>query len=120
MLHVCAVGDMAGFPALAATPMHQGRFASAHAFRQGTEGYQKQSSNAPTAPLPYGIYTIPEVSTVGAAEETRTKESVPYEIGHSFYRETARAQVLVDTGGILGLIFHGESLQLLGVHIIGE
>jgi len=60
------------------------------------------------------------VSTVGASEETLTKERVPYEIGHAFYRETARAQIMGDKEGILKLVFHRESLQLLGVHIIGE
>jgi NAD(P) transhydrogenase len=94
--------------------------ASAHAFLQGTEGYQEQSSNAPTTPLPYGIYTIPEVSTGGASKETLTKERVPYEIGHAFYREATRAQIMGDTEEILKLVFHRESLQLLGVHIIGE
>ena len=66
------------------------------------------------------MYPIPAVSTVGAYEETLTKERVPYEIGHAFYRETARAQIMGDTEGILKLVFHRESLQLLGVHIIGE
>ena len=118
--HVYAVGDVVGFPALAATAMHQGRLAAAHAFLQGTDSRDEHNPHAPTAPLPYGIYTIPEVSTVGASEETLTKERVPYEIGHAFYRETARAQIMGDTEGILKLVFHRESLQLLGVHIIGE
>lgn len=118
--HVYAVGDVVGFPSLAATAMHQGRLASVHAFLQDANSRDEHNPNAPTAPLPYGIYTIPEVSTVGASEETLTKERVPYEIGHAFYRETARAQIMGDTEGILKLVFHRESLQLLGVHIIGE
>jgi NAD(P) transhydrogenase len=74
----------------------------------------------PVGPRPFGIYTIPEVSMVGATEEELTKEKVPYEIGHAFYRETARAHIMGDTEGMLKLIFHRETLQLLGVHIIGE
>ena len=119
--HVYAVGDVVGFPALAATAMHQGRLASAHAFLNAPEEAEEQESpNSPIAPLPYGIYTIPEVSTVGASEEMLTRERVPYEIGHAFYRETARAQIMGDTEGILKLVFHRESLTLLGVHVIGE
>lgn len=124
--HIYAVGDVIGFPALAATSMHQGRLASAHAFLH-TNGHANGYTNGnskisytPLAPLPYGIYTIPEVSMVGATEETLTRERVPYEIGHAFLRETARAHIMGDTEGMLKLIFHRETLQLLGVHIIGE
>lgn len=118
--HIYAVGDVIGFPALAATAMHQGRLASAHAFRH-TDGHTDgKIPPTPLAPLPFGIYTIPEVSMVGATEEELTKERVPYEIGHAFYRETARAHIMGDTEGLLKLIFHRETLQLLGVHIIGE
>ncbi len=122
--HVYAVGDVIGFPALAATAMHQGRLAAAHAF-QHRDGYSNGYSNGqipspPVGPRPFGIYTIPEVSMVGATEEELTKEKVPYEIGHAFYRETARAHIMGDTEGMLKLIFHRETLQLLGVHIIGE
>ena len=113
--HIYAVGDVVGFPALAAAAMHQGRLASAHALLETPE-----ETVSPTAPLPYGIYTIPEVSTVGESEESLTRERVPYEIGHAFYSETARAQIMGDTEGILKLVFHRESLQLLGVHVIGE
>jgi NAD(P) transhydrogenase len=118
--HIYAVGDVIGFPALAATAMHQGRLASAHAFPQPGGHMNGQIPPTPLAPLPFGIYTIPEVSMVGATEETLTKERVPYEIGHAFYRETARAHIMGETEGMLKLIFHRETLQLLGVHIIGE
>ncbi len=118
--HVYAVGDVIGFPALAATAMHQGRLAAAHAF-QYSNGYSNgHTPPTPVGPRPFGIYTIPEVSMVGATEEELTKEKVPYEIGHAFYRETARAHIMGDTEGMLKLIFHRETLQLLGVHIIGE
>jgi NAD(P) transhydrogenase len=119
--HVYAVGDVIGFPALAATAMHQGRLAAAHAFRCDADGRESENvAVTPVGPRPFGIYTIPEVSMVGATEEELTKEKVPYEIGHAFYRETARAHIMGDTEGMLKLIFHRETLQLLGVHIIGE
>jgi NAD(P) transhydrogenase len=75
---------------------------------------------SPLAPLPFGIDTIPEVSMVRATEEELTAARGPYEIGHAFYRETARAHLMGDTEGRLKLIFHRETLRLLGVHIIGE
>lgn len=118
--HIYAVGDVIGFPALAATAMHQGRLAAAHACQQ-TNGYVNgKIPETPIGPRPFGIYTIPEVSMVGATEEELTAERVPYEIGHAFYRETARAHIMGETEGMLKLIFHRETLQLLGVHIIGE
>jgi NAD(P) transhydrogenase len=118
--HIYAVGDVIGFPALAATAMHQGRLASVHAFRPAHELPDGKMPASPLAPLPFGIYTIPEVSMVGATEEELTAARVPYEIGHAFYRETARAHLMGDTEGMLKLIFHRETLRLLGVHIIGE
>jgi NAD(P) transhydrogenase len=118
--HIYAVGDVIGFPALAATAMHQGRLASAHAFRHEPGQVNGQVPLSPLAPLPFGIYTIPEVSMAGATEEELTKDRVPYEIGHAYYRETARAHIMGDTDGMLKLVFHRETLQLLGVHIIGE
>jgi len=118
--HLYAVGDVIGFPALAATAMHQGRLASAHAFRRGSESADGKIAPTLLAPLPFGIYTIPEVSMVGATEEELTEARVPYEIGHAFYRETARAHIMGDIEGLVKLVFHRETLQLLGVHIIGE
>lgn len=116
--HIYAVGDVIGFPALAATAMHQGRLAAAHAFQHANSN--GKAAKTPIGPRPFGIYTIPEVSMVGATEEELTTDKVPYEIGHAFYRETARAHIMGDTEGMLKLIFHRETLQLLGVHIIGE
>ena len=69
---------------------------------------------------PYGIYTIPEISFIGKTEEQLTDEDVPYEVGLAYYREIARGQIRGDTTGRLKLIFHRETKQLLGVHIIGE
>ena len=70
--------------------------------------------------VPYGIYTVPEISTVGRTEEELTEEGVPYEVGTAHYREIARGQILGDLDGMLKLIFHLETRQLLGAHIIGE
>ena len=110
--HIYAAGDVVGFPALAATSMEQGRLAACHAFRV-------EQSTLPTV-LPYGIYTIPEISTVGKTEEELTKEGVPYEIGRAFYKEIARGQIVGDLEGLLKLIFHRTTLKLLGVHILGD
>lgn len=118
--HLYAVGDVIGFPALAATAMHQGRLAAFHAFAPSEESTEGKVPPTPLSPIPFGIYTIPEVSMVGATEEALTAARVPYEIGHAFYRETARAHITGDTDGMLKLIFHRETLHLLGVHIIGE
>jgi NAD(P) transhydrogenase len=106
------VGDVIGFPALASVSMEQGRMAAAHAC-----GVTAHSN---PATYPYGIYTIPEISFVGKNEEQLTEEGVPYEVGLAYYREIARGQIRGDTTGRLKLIFHRETRELLGVHIIGE
>jgi NAD(P) transhydrogenase len=110
--HIYAVGDIIGFPSLASVSMEQGRIAAAHAF-----GLPVQSN---PATYPYGIYTIPEISFIGKTEEQLTDEDVPYEVGIAYYREIARGQIRGDTTGRLKLIFHRETKELLGVHIIGE
>ncbi len=109
--HIYAVGDVVGFPALASTSMEQGRMAALHMFDQPGE----------TVPdlLPYGIYSIPEISMVGWTEERLTKEGVPYEAGIAQYKEIARGQLLGDEVGMLKLLIHQESKALLGVHCIG-
>jgi NAD(P) transhydrogenase len=70
--------------------------------------------------FPYGIYTIPEISTVGRNEEELTEQGIAYEVGKAQYREIARGQIMGDSTGLLKLIFHAETRALLGVHIIGE
>jgi NAD(P) transhydrogenase len=110
--HIYAVGDVIGFPSLASVSMEQGRLAAGHAF-----GLAAQSN---PANYPYGIYTIPEISFIGKTEEQLTDEDVPYEVGLAYYREIARGQIRGDTTGRLKLIFHRETKELLGVHIIGE
>ncbi len=110
--HIFAVGDVIGFPSLASVSMEQGRIAAAHAFDKPVH------SNPAT--YPYGIYTIPEISFIGKTEEQLTDEDVPYEVGVAYYREIARGQIRGDTTGRLKIIFHRETKELLGVHIIGE
>jgi NAD(P) transhydrogenase len=109
--HIYAVGDVIGFPALAATSMDQGRLAAYHAF--------DEPRHAMTALQPIGIYSIPEVSYVGASEVDLTKDSIPYEVGVSRYRELARGQIAGDSYGMLKLLVSTEDLKLLGVHIFG-
>jgi NAD(P) transhydrogenase len=110
--HIYAVGDVIGFPSLASTSMEQGRLAACKAF-----GVDSQS--VPEL-FPYGIYSVPEISMVGRTEEDLTRQDVPYEVGKANYREIARGQIIGDSTGLLKLIFHSETRQLLGVHILGE
>ncbi|MGA7399916.1 MAG: Si-specific NAD(P)(+) transhydrogenase [Candidatus Sulfotelmatobacter sp.] len=110
--HIYAAGDVIGFPALASTSMEQGRLASCHMF--GTPGKM-----IPTL-IPYGIYTIPEISMVGHTEEQLTRGKIPYEVGLARYAELAKGQMLGDEQGLLKLLFDPENLKLLGVHVIGD
>ena len=110
--HIYAVGDVIGFPSLASVSMEQGRLAAANAF-----GIPVHSD---PASYPYGIYTIPQISFIGKNEEQLTEEDVPYEVGIAYYREIARGQISGEVTGRLKLIFHRETKELLGVHIIGE
>ena len=71
-------------------------------------------------PIPYGIYTVPEISIVGMTEHELTADAVPYEVGVGRYAETARGQIVGDTAGRLKLLVHSETRKLLGVHVIGE
>ena len=111
--HIYAVGDVIGFPALAATAMEQGRRATYHAFGEPVGG-----SMADLQPI--GIYTIPELSFVGKTEDELTNESVPFDVGISRYRELARGAILGDTYGMLKLLVHSDSRKLLGVHVFGS
>jgi NAD(P) transhydrogenase len=110
--HIYAAGDVIGFPALASTSMEQGRLAANHMF--ATAGTLDPRL------LPYGIYTIPEISMVGATEETLTQEKVGYEIGIAKYEELAKGQMLGDEHGMLKILFSPKDQQILGVHIIGD
>lgn len=110
--HIYGAGDVIGFPALASTSAAQGRLASCHAF--GIPG------KIMDVPLPYGIYSIPEISYVGMNEDELTKKETPYETGMARYREIARGHIIGDENGMLKVLFHRETRQVLGVHIIGE
>jgi NAD(P) transhydrogenase len=110
--HIFAVGDVIGFPSLASVSMEQGRIAAARAFKLDVQ--------TDPAGYPYGIYTIPQISFIGKTEEQLTDEDVPYEVGVAYYREIARGQITGHTDGRLKLLFHRETLELLGVHIFGE
>jgi NAD(P) transhydrogenase len=110
--HVYAVGDVIGFPALAATSMEQGRRAAYHACGEPVETPMNDAQ-------PIGIYTIPEISYVGKTEDQLTEESVPFEVGISRYRELARGAILGDSYGMLKLLVHSETRHLLGVHVFG-
>jgi NAD(P) transhydrogenase len=109
--HIFAAGDVIGWPSLAATAMEQGRLTAAHAF-----GDSEATMNEL---LPFGIYTIPEISYVGRNEEELTEAACPYEIGISRYRELARGQILGDSYGMLKLLVALEDRRLLGVHVLG-
>jgi len=110
--HIYAVGDIIGFPSLASTSMEQGRLASCHAFGVEARSFPDL--------LPYGIYTIPEISVVGRSEQELTEAGMPYEVGRAAYKEIARGQIVGDQAGLLKLLFDPETRKLLGVHIIGD
>jgi NAD(P) transhydrogenase len=109
--HIYAVGDVIGFPALASTAMEQGRLAVCHAFGAPTNSFPEL--------FPYGIYAIPEISMVGKTEDQLTEAGIPYEAGIAQYKELARGQLLGDDTGMLKLLIHQDTHQILGVHAIG-
>ena len=111
--HIYAVGDMIGFPALAATSAEQGRIAACHA-----SGKLLKLNLSPL--LPTGIYTIPEVSAVGDSEEELKKKGVAYVAGRAFYSNNARGKIIGDESGMLKLLFRASDKKLVGVHVIGE
>ncbi len=109
--HIYAVGDVIGFPALAATSMEQGRLAAHHACGEPVPAL----GQAP----PIGIYSLPEISFIGRTEDQLTADSVPFEVGVSRYRELARGQIIGDSYGVLKLLVSLEDRTLLGVHVFG-
>lgn len=111
--HVMAAGDVIGFPALASASMEQGRVAVCHAFGFG---YKQEVSDV----IPYGIYTIPEVSAVGLTEQACREQGRDFVVGRARFRDNARGQIQGDLGGITKLVVCGRTRKLLGVHVIGE
>jgi len=110
--HIFAAGDVIGFPSLASTSMEQGRIAACHAFGEPAQ--------EPPAFFPYGIYSVPEISTVGMTEEEVRERGIPYECGVARFRETSRGHIMGLSAGFLKVIFSLETRRLLGVHIVGE
>ncbi|WP_019994808.1 Si-specific NAD(P)(+) transhydrogenase [Aureimonas ureilytica] len=110
--HIYAAGDVIGFPSLASTSMEQGRLAACHAF-----GLQPPP---PPEFFPYGIYSVPEISTVGMSEEDVRKRGIPYECGIARFRETSRGHIMGLDRGMMKMIFSKKTRRLLGVHIVGE
>lgn len=110
--HIYATGDVIGFPSLASTSLEQGRIAACHACGEPL----------PPAPafFPYGIYSVPEISTIGLTEEEVRKAGTPYECGIARFRETSRGHIMGLNGGMLKMIVSIETRRLLGVHIVGE
>lgn len=110
--HIYAAGDVIGFPSLASTSMEQGRIATCHAFGV--------TATKPPEFFPYGIYSVPEISTCGMSEEEINERGIPYECGIARFRETSRGQIMGLDNGMLKLIFSLKTRRLLGVHIVGE
>ncbi|MGE0419776.1 MAG: Si-specific NAD(P)(+) transhydrogenase [Acetobacteraceae bacterium] len=110
--HIYAAGDAIGFPSLASTSMEQGRIAACHAC----------GMPMPPAPefFPYGIYAVPEISTVGMSEEEVRRRGIPYECGVARFRETSRGHIMGLNTGMMKLIFSLKTRRLLGAHIVGE
>ncbi len=110
--HIYAVGDVIGIPSLASAAYTQGRAAAMHLLGQA-EG------NLRISDIPTGIYTTPEISSVGPNERELTEACVPYEVGQAQFRSLARAQISGETTGMLKLLFHRETMEVLGVHCFG-
>jgi NAD(P) transhydrogenase len=110
--HIYAAGDVIGFPSLASTSMEQGRVAACHAFNM--------APHPPPEFFPYGIYSVPEISTVGMSEEEVLRREIPYECGTARFRETSRGHIMGLNSGMMKMIFSTRSRRLLGVHIVGE
>ncbi|MFO0428649.1 MAG: Si-specific NAD(P)(+) transhydrogenase [Planctomyces sp.] len=110
--HIYAVGDVIGIPALASAAYIQGRFAARHLGNADSDQFRIQD-------IPTGIYTSPEISSLGKTERQLTEECVPYEVGHSMFKNLARAQIMGRPIGMLKLLFHRDTLQILGIHCFG-
>ena len=110
--HIYAAGDIIGFPSLASTSMEQGRIAACHAFDAPVHA-------APEF-FPYGIYSVPEISTIGMSEEQARERGVAYECGVARFRETSRGHIMGIGSGFMKMLFALETRRLLGVHIVGE
>ncbi|MDL5029406.1 Si-specific NAD(P)(+) transhydrogenase [Vibrio sp. TMPB1044] len=111
--HVYAVGDVIGYPSLASAAYDQGRFVAQAIVKGEAEGHLIED-------IPTGIYTIPEISSVGKTEQELTAAKVPYEVGRSSFKHLARAQIAGKDIGSLKILFHRETKEILGIHVFGE
>lgn len=111
--HIYAVGDIVGFPNLASAAYDQGRFAGTHIVQGHCDAHL-------VSDIPTGIYTTPEISCLGRTERELTDANIPYEVGHSFFRQLARGQITGHKAGMLKLLFHRETLEILGIHCFGH
>jgi NAD(P) transhydrogenase len=111
--HVYAAGDVVGPPGLASASYDQGRFVAVHIV-QGRAEWRLVKD------IPTGIYTSPEISSLGRTERELTDEKVPYEVGRAMFRSIARAQITGHTVGMVKILFHPETLQILGIHCFGS
>jgi NAD(P) transhydrogenase len=110
--NVYAVGDVIGWPSLASVSYDQGRFAATHLVYGECDAKLVEN-------IPIGIYTIPEISSIGMNEAELTEKQIPYEVGHSFFKHLARAQITGRTTGMLKILFHRETFEILGIHCFG-
>ncbi len=110
--HIYAVGDVVGYPSLASASYDQGRFAASH--------FCGDPNHHLVENIPTGIYTSPEISSIGKTERQLTDDKVPYETGKAMFKHLARAQITNQTVGMLKLLFHRETLALLGIHCFGQ
>jgi NAD(P) transhydrogenase len=109
---IYAAGDVVGWPSLASAALDQGRAAAADLLNSEDFRYINE--------VPTGIYTLPEISSLGKTEEELTAECVPYEVGQAFFKDTARAQISGQTVGMLKLLFNRDTLEILGIHCFGD
>ena len=109
--NIYAAGDVIGWPSLASAAFDQGR-AACNAIVNPDEFFFIRD-------IPSGIYTIPEISTIGLNEEELTEKKIPYEVGKAYFRNIARAQITGEEVGMLKIIFHFNTLEILGIHCFG-
>jgi NAD(P) transhydrogenase len=111
--HIYAVGDVIGFPSLVSVSNEEGRMAAQHAVNQTTV-------HRVGADIPFGIYTIPEISMIGYTEAQLKKENIPYAVGRCYCKDLARGLIIGDRRGLFKLLFHRQTHELLGVHIFSQ
>lgn len=110
--NIYAAGDVIGWPSLASAAYDQGRSLAGVVSDNGT--FRKIND------IPTGIYTIPEISSIGKTERELTEAKIPYEVGKAYFKDTARAQITGEDAGVLKLLFHRETYELLGIHCFGD